>query len=48
VVTGHTHIAKIDERDGVLRVNPGSAGNDGTVALVEVAGDRVTARIVSL
>ena len=26
VVTGHSHKPRIDERDGVLYVNPGSAG----------------------
>jgi uncharacterized protein len=26
VVTGHTHLAAVEERDGILYVNPGSAG----------------------
>lgn len=53
VVTGHTHRALIEESDGVLFLNPGSAGapRDGhraTVALVEIEGDRVEARIVEV
>ncbi len=26
VITGHTHVPLVERRDGVLRVNPGSAG----------------------
>jgi len=54
VVTGHTHVAVIEERGGVLHVNPGSPsqprkGSAASVALVEVGADGlVTARIVTL
>lgn len=53
VVTGHTHTPRVEERDGVLYLNPGSAGDprDGhraTVALVEIEGGSVEARIVEL
>lgn len=53
VVTGHTHKAANEERDGVLYLNPGSAsdprdGNAATVAIVEIDGARVTAEIVEL
>jgi len=51
VVSGHSHRPAIDERDGVLYVNPGSAGprrfrlpiSAGELA---VEGGRVSARIV--
>ena len=50
VVSGHSHRPGIETRDGVLYLNPGSAGPRRfdlpvTVALVEVG---VTARIVEL
>lgn len=54
VVTGHTHRAAIESRDGVLHVNPGSAGGrsrDGrgpTVVLLDCAAGPPTARIVEL
>ena len=46
VVTGHTHVAKIRESDGVLHLNPGSAGPRRfdypvTVARLEVEGGAV-------
>ena len=52
VVSGHSHRPSVEERDGVLYVNPGSAGprrfrlpiSAGELA---VAGDRVSARIVT-
>jgi putative phosphoesterase len=52
VVSGHSHRPSVVERDGVLYVNPGSAGprrfrlpiSAGELA---VAGDRVSARIVT-
>jgi len=53
-VFGHTHIAELTERDGVWRVNPGSAsaprgGGPASVAIVTVAEDgAVTAEIVPL
>jgi putative phosphoesterase len=52
VVSGHSHRSVIETRDGVLYLNPGSAGPRRfdlpvTVALVEV-GSGVVARIVEL
>ena len=53
VVSGHSHKPKIEEREGVLYVNPGSAGPRRfklPIAAAEliVDGDAVTARIVEL
>lgn len=55
VVTGHTHIERLDYRDGVLQVNSGSATHPhlwstrlGTVGLLEIDAGRVEARIVRL
>ena len=50
VVSGHSHQPCVAERDGVLYVNPGSAGPRRfrlpvSVAMVEVDGGRVRARI---
>lgn len=53
VITGHTHVPKI-ERDGpVLRLNPGSAGPRRfnlpvTVARITVTGGRPLARLIDL
>lgn len=53
VITGHTHKPLIEERDGVLYVNAGSAGRRRfnlpvTVALLKVDGARVSAEIIML
>ncbi len=53
VISGHSHKPKIEERDGVLYVNPGSAGPRRfklpiAVAELIVDGDTVSARIVEL
>jgi putative phosphoesterase len=53
VVSGHSHKPSIDERDGVLHVNPGSAGPRRfrlpiAVAELQIAGSEVSARIVEL
>lgn len=53
VVSGHSHKPKIDERDGVLYVNPGSAGPRRfslpiAVAELIVDGSTVSARVVEL
>lgn len=53
VVSGHSHKPKIEERDGVLYVNPGSAGPRRfklPIAMAEllIDGDAVSARIVEL
>ena len=51
VVSGHTHHAVIEERGGVLYVNPGSAGprrfhHPLSVAVLRVGGGAVAAEIV--
>lgn len=51
VVSGHSHRPSIDDRDGVLYVNPGSAGPRRfrlpiSAAELAIEGDRVSARIV--
>jgi putative phosphoesterase len=53
VVSGHSHKASIQTRDGVLYLNPGSAGPRRfslpiTIALVEVRNGKPSAEIVEL
>lgn len=53
VVTGHAHEPSIDFRDGVLYLNPGSAGprrsdHPGTVARLRIDGDEIDPEIVHL
>jgi len=53
VVSGHSHKPSLDERGGVMYLNPGSAGPRRfnlpvTVALMTVSEDKVSARIVEL
>jgi len=53
VVSGHTHLASVEDRGGVLYVNPGSAGprrfhHPVSVALLRVAPGSVTAEVVAL
>ncbi|MDP9910846.1 putative phosphoesterase [Variovorax boronicumulans] len=53
VISGHSHQPKVEERNGVLYVNPGSAGPRRfklpiAVAELIVDGDTVRARIVEL
>jgi uncharacterized protein len=53
IVSGHSHKPHVEQRDGVLYVNPGSAGPRRfrlPIALGEliVRGDAVSARIVEL
>ena len=53
VVSGHSHKPSVEERRGVLYVNPGSAGPRRfdlpiTIALLRVTGDQATAEIVEL
>ena len=53
VVAGHSHRPEITERDGVLFVNPGSAGPRRfklpvSVARLRIAGGRVRGRVVLL
>jgi putative phosphoesterase len=53
-IAGHTHVGRVERREGVLWVNPGSpscprAGAPASVAIVEVAPDgAVRARLVTL
>ncbi|MDO4393189.1 MAG: metallophosphoesterase [Bacillota bacterium] len=51
VIYGHTHVALIDEIDGIHFVNPGSLtqprdGSDGTYAIVRTSDDSFEASIV--
>jgi putative phosphoesterase len=53
VVSGHSHIPKIREEDGVLYVNPGSAGPRRfrlpiSIGELEIDGDSVVARLADL
>lgn len=53
VVSGHSHVPKIQERDGVLYVNPGSCGPRRfrlpiSIAEISISGTQVTARTVEL
>lgn len=53
VISGHSHKPSITERDGVLYVNPGSAGRRRfklpiAVAELIIHGEEVSARIVEL
>jgi hypothetical protein len=55
IVTGHTHFERLDYRDGVLQVNPGSptlphlySFRLGTVAILDLDRGRLDARILRL
>lgn len=53
VVSGHSHKPSVDDREGVLYVNPGSAGPRRfrlpiTVARLKVSGEAVSAKVVEL
>lgn len=53
VVSGHSHKPKVEERDGVLYVNPGSAGPRRfrlpiSVAELHIDGGAVSAHVVEL
>jgi len=53
IVFGHSHKPSIEERAGVVLVNPGSAthpraGAVRSVAILELSGAKATARILSL
>jgi uncharacterized protein len=53
VVSGHSHKPRIEERDGVLFVNPGSAGPRRfklpvTLGELQIDGSHVSARFVEL
>ena len=53
VISGHSHVASIEEKDGVLYLNPGSAGPRRfklpvTLALLTLRGTQVSAEIIDL
>lgn len=53
IVSGHTHKPNIEEKNGVLYVNPGSAGPHHskrpiTIAKIEIVSTGVTANIVEI
>lgn len=53
VVSGHSHKPSVEERKGVLYVNPGSAGPRRfslpvSVARLRVAGEEVNAQVIEL
>jgi len=53
VISGHSHQPRLEERDGVLYLNPGSAGPRRfklpiSLARLTVAGRRVQAQLVTL
>ncbi len=53
VVSGHTHQPKMEEKNGVLYLNPGSAGPRRfdypiSLALLEVRGKRMKAEIIEI
>ena len=53
VVHGHTHAPEIEEKDGVLYLNPGSAGSPRynlrpTVARLTISGSGIAPKIVEL
>jgi uncharacterized protein len=53
VISGHSHVPKIEERDGVLFLNPGSAGPKRfkypiSIAFLYVNGISIDAEIVEL
>jgi putative phosphoesterase len=53
VIAGHSHQPRIEERDGVLYLNPGSAGPRRfrlpvSLAHLTITGPRVSARLVTL
>ena len=53
VVAGHTHRARIEQTNGVLYVNPGSAGSprygeEASVAILVVRGTAATAELAGI
>ena len=45
---GHTHVALIEEREGVTLINPGSIGYSGTYCYMTIAGKKAYSKIVQL
>jgi putative phosphoesterase len=55
VISGHTHFERLEARNGLLQINPGSATLPhqmstrlGTAGLLELSAGEVTARVVRL
>jgi uncharacterized protein len=55
IITGHTHFERLDWREGVLQLNPGSPVHPhlwstrlGTVAIVEIGAGHLSARVIHL
>jgi putative phosphoesterase len=53
VISGHTHQPALEEHNGVLYLNPGSAGRQparlpATAVLLDVRGERLTPRFIEL
>jgi len=53
LVSGHTHVASVSHSGNLLLVNPGSAvqprdSAEGTVGVLDTAGERPSVRIVTL
>lgn len=53
VISGHSHKPSLEQRNGVMYLNPGSAGPRRfnlpvTIALLTIGADKVSARIVEL
>ena len=51
VISGHTHSATIENRKGVLYLNPGSAASfksGATVALLRIRGNSLQAKVVEI
>jgi putative phosphoesterase len=51
VISGHTHRPSVDDRNGVLFLNPGTAGSSGSsgsVALLRIRGSYVDTQLVEL
>lgn len=52
VFYGHTHIPKIENRDGITWVNPGhlresdKKGNPASFAIIEIKQDKISAKII--
>lgn len=53
VITGHTHRPKLEHREGVLHLNPGSAGprrssRPPTLALLRISTSSLSAEVIDL
>lgn len=53
IIDGHTHRAQIVEKNGILHINPGSAGQPrdyrpASVAILEIRGRQVEAKIIQV